>query len=36
MEKILDWNMEKPWRNYGESQMWKIVGWKIPKPAKLE
>lgn len=33
MEKILDWNMEKPWSICGESQMWNICGylthWKI-------
>ena len=36
MEKILDWNMEKLWSICGELEYWKIVGWKIPKRAKLE
>ena len=43
MEKILDWNMEKPWnlygafvekqiwRNYGKPTRWKIADWKISK-----
>lgn len=36
MEKILDWNMEKLWNICVESTRWKIVGWKIPKRARME
>lgn len=36
MEKTPDWDMEKPWSICGESQMWKITDWKIPKRAKME
>lgn len=31
MEKILDWNMEKPWSICGDLTHWKIADWKIPK-----
>jgi hypothetical protein len=36
MEKILDWNMEKPWSICGDLTRWKIIGWKISKRAKIE
>ena len=36
MEKILDWNMEKPWSICGDLTHWKIASWKIPKRTKME
>lgn len=36
MEKILDWNMEKPWSICEDLTRWKIIGWKISKRAKME